>query len=263
MSGPVDLYHVLDGPADGPPVVLSNSLGTNLDMWRPQVAELRRRARLIRYDQRGHGRSPLPPGAYEIDDLGRDLLGLLDRLGIERAHLVGLSLGAMTAMWVAAQAPERVDRLVLLSTSARLGPPEHWRDRAAKVRAGGTAAVVDAAVGRWFTPGFAGRQPATVQWAREMFLATPSMGYVECCGVIERMDLEPALSWIRASALVLGARPDPATPPVHHERIAAGIPGARLVLLDDGAHLVNVERAGEVTALILEHLALDTSKAAA
>ncbi len=255
MSAPILVHHVVEGPPDAPAVVLSNSLGTSLGMWDAQASALRRRFRVVRYDHRGHGASPVPRGPYGIADLGSDLVKLLDHLEIERAHICGLSLGGMVAMWVAINAPGRVDRLVLCCTSAKLGPPERWAKRAALVRRRGTEAVADAVVGRWFTPGFARRRPDEVARLREMLVATPSRGYAACCGAIERLDLEPDLPAIRAETLVVVADADPSIPPEHGRRIAGAVPRARLEALP-GAHLVNVERPREVTALLVGHLAV-------
>ena len=251
--GAVAVDYVVDGPPDAPPLLLSSSLGATAQMWEPQL-ELADRFRIVRYDHRGHGRSPVPSGRYELADLGADALALLDRLEIERAHLVGLSLGGMVAMWVAAHAPERVGRLVLLSTSAKLGPPQAWADRATAVRAGGTGAIADTVVGRWFTPEYASAHPDVVRRFRDMIAATPPDGYAACCGAIERMDLEPELTRIRAAALVIAGTDDPATPPVHAERIVAGISGATLELLPRAAHLANVSAADTVNALIAAFL---------
>ena len=254
MTTPVDVHYAVDGPEDAPVLLLSGSLGSTLAMWEPQVPALARRFRVIRYDHRGHGASPVPPGPYTIADLAADALRLLDRLGAGRAHVVGLSLGGMVGMWLAANAPERVDRLVLCCTSARLGPPEAWAERAAAVRAGGVAAVAEAVLGRWFTPGFAASHPEAVARARAMLAATPAEGYAACCGAIERMNLEPDLGRIQASTLVIAGADDPSTPPEHARRIAAAVPGARLAILEPGAHLLNVEQAEAVTGRILEHL---------
>jgi 3-oxoadipate enol-lactonase len=247
-------HHVVTGPEDAPPLVLSNSLGSTLEMWDGQAGPLAERFRLIRYDTRGHGRSEVPPGPYSIDDAGRDLLDLLDHLGIERAHVAGVSLGGMTAMWTAIHAPERVDRIVLCCTSAKLGPPAGWAERAATVREHGTGAVAPAGVGRWLTEPYRAARPDVAATLQAMIAATPAEGYASCCAIIERMDLEPRLGEIRAPALVIAAAQDPSTPPEHGERIAAAIPGARLEILDPGAHLVAVERPEVVTELILEHL---------
>jgi len=247
-------HHVVTGAEDAPALVLSNSLGATLAMWDPQAGALAERFRLVRYDTRGHGESPVPPGPYDIADVGADLVGLLDHLGIERAHVVGLSLGGMTGMWLGVHAPERLDRLVLLCTSAKLGPPENWIERARTVRAQGTAAVAEAGFGRWLTERFRDEHPDTAEWLRAMIAAQPNEGYAECCGVIERMDQLAVLPSIKAPTLVIAGAQDPATPPEHAERIVAGIPGARLEVLDPAAHLANVEQAEAVTRLILEHL---------
>jgi 3-oxoadipate enol-lactonase len=251
----VEVHHLVNGPSDAPVVVLSNSLGASMEMWAPQLPALSSRFRVLRYDQRGHGASPVPPGPYDIADLGRDLLHLLDRLGVERAHFCGLSLGGMTGMWLAANAPERVERLALLCTSAHFGTPDVWIERAATVREHGTEAVADAAVERWFTPEFRAREPRTVARFRAMVAAQPDEGYAECCGVLERMDLRPELAKIRAPTLVIAGAQDPSTPPDPHAKLLAErIASARLELLDPAAHLANVELAEAVTQLILDHL---------
>ena len=248
------VHHVLEGPDAGETVVLSNSLGTALAMWDPQAAALAQGLRVLRYDMRGHGRSPVPEPPYTLADLGGDLIALLDRCGIERASLCGLSLGGMVSMWVAAHAPERVERLVLCSTSARLGPPEAWAQRAALVRASGMEAVADTVVARWFTPAFAAAHPEAVAPIRAQLAATPAAGYAACCEVVGTMDLRADLAAIRAQTLVIAAAADPSTPPEHARAIAAGIAGARLVVLPEGAHLVNLETPEPVTALIRAHL---------
>jgi len=250
----VALHYEADGTHDASPLVLSPSLGSTLAMWDPQEAELGAHFHLIRHDHRGHGGSPVPPGPYDLDDLGRDALALLDELGLRRVDWCGLSLGGMVGMWLAAHAPTRIGRLVLCCTSARLGPPSMWRDRARLVREEGMDAVADAGIGRWLTPAFVERCPETAAWLRGMIAATPPDGYVGCCGVIERMDLEPVLKRIHAPTLVIAAAQDPATPPEHGERIAAGIPDARLEVIDDAAHLANVERPEAVTDLITDFL---------
>jgi 3-oxoadipate enol-lactonase len=251
----VELNHRINGPYDAPVVVLSNSLGSSMEMWAPQIPALSVRFRVLRYDQRGHGDSPVPPGPYEVADLGQDVLDLLDRNDIERTHFVGLSMGGMTGMWLAANAPERIDRLALLCTTSYFGTPEAWIERAATVRAEGTEAVADGSMERWFTEDFRESQPAVVARMRAMIAAQPAEGYAECCGVLERLDLRDQLERIQAPSLVLAGAQDPSTPPDPHAKlIAERIPGARLEVLDPGAHLLNVERAPDVTDLILDHL---------
>jgi 3-oxoadipate enol-lactonase len=251
----VDLNHRINGPYDAPVVVLSNSLGATMEMWAPQIPALSVRFRVLRYDQRGHGDSPVPPGPYDVDDLGQDVLDLLDRNDIQRAHFCGLSMGGSTGMWLAANAPERVDRLVLLCTTAWFGTPEMWIERASTVREHGTEAVAEAGIGRWFGEGFREREPAVAARFRAMIASQPAEGYAELCGVLERLDLRDELPRIAAPTLVIAGAQDPSTPPdPHAQLIAERIPGARLEVLDPGAHLINVERAATVTDLILDHL---------
>jgi 3-oxoadipate enol-lactonase len=247
-----DLHHRVDGPGDAPVLVLSNSLGTDLTLWEPQLPALTARFRVVRYDARGHGRSPVPDRDLTIADLGADLLGLLDHLGVERARVAGVSLGGMTAMWAASEAPDRVERIVLCCTSARLGPPEMWEERIRTVRADGPAALADATMQRWFTPA---ADPAVVARFREMLSGMPAPGYAACCAAIRDMDLRDRLPRIAAPTLVIGATEDTSAPPADHaEVIAAGIPGARLLILERAAHLANVERAEAVSAAMEEHL---------
>jgi 3-oxoadipate enol-lactonase len=249
-----ELHYEVDGPAGSPVVLLGGSLGSTHEMWEPQVPALAERFRVVRYDHRGHGKSPVTGGRFELADLGGDVLALLDRLGAPRAHLVGLSLGGMVSMWLAAHAPERVDRVALLCTSARLGPASGWTERAATVRAEGTGAVAEAVVERWFTPDFAAREPELVDRMRAMVASTPAEGYAACCEVIARMDLTGDLASITAPVLAIAGADDPATPPEHLEAVVAGVPDGRLAVVEPGAHLANVEAADVVNRLLLDHL---------
>jgi 3-oxoadipate enol-lactonase len=251
----MELHHVVDGPPGAPVVVLGGSLGSTLDMWAPQVPALSSRFRLVRYDHRGHGGSPTAPGPYRLDDLGADVLALLDQAGIERAHVGGLSLGGMVAMWLAIHAPERVDRVALLCTSANLGPPSRWAERAAAVRGGEIADVADTALGRWFTPAFRETEPTQLERFRAMIIGIDPEGYAGCCEAIGAMDLLPELHRIRAPTLVIAGADDPSTPPEHAEAIAARVPGARVAVVEPAAHLASWERADDVNALLVEHFA--------
>lgn len=251
---PVPLFHQIDGPPDAPAVLLGASLGTTTDLWLPQLPALTQRFRVVRYDHRGHGRSPVPTGPYTLADLGGDLLALLDHLGLDRVHLAGLSLGGMVSMWLAAHAADRVDRLALLCTSARLGPPEVWAQRAATVRAHGMAAVADAVLARWFPPDFAAREPVVLARMRATLTSAPAEGYAACCDAIRSMDLEPDLPGIRAPTLVIAGLADEATPPSHARQIAQLIPGARLSFVAGAAHLANLYRPQLVTGLLLDFL---------
>ena len=249
------LFSETTGPEAAPVLLMGSSLGTSMDMWDSQLA-LAERLRIVRFDHRGHGRSPVPRGPYEIADLGRDVLELMDSLEIERASYCGLSIGGMVGIWLGANAPERIERLVLVCTSAHLPPAEGWAERAAKVRAAGTVGVVaDAVVARWLTPAYAEEHPELVAELRAMLVATDPEGYASACGAIERMDLRDQLGRIAAPTLVISGSGDEATPPEHQELIAASIPGGRLETVDPAAHLAAVERPARVNELIANHLA--------
>jgi 3-oxoadipate enol-lactonase / 4-carboxymuconolactone decarboxylase len=257
VSAPVSLHHVVSGPAAAPVLVMLHSLGADASLWEPQAPALERLFRVVRCDLRGHGASPVTAGPLTLADHGADLVALLDRLGVARAHVCGLSLGGMVAMWTAAHHPERVARLVLCCTSAQLGPASRWTERATAVRAAGTAAVADDVVARWFTPGFASRRPDVVLAARAVMVGTSAEGYAASCDAIAAMDLVPDLGLVRAPTLVVAGAQDPSTPLPHLERIAAGIAGARLAVVPDAAHLANLEQPERVTELIVSHLTPD------
>jgi 3-oxoadipate enol-lactonase len=254
VTSAVTVHHLEEGRADAPAIVLSCSLGSTLRMWDAQASALAERFRVIRYDHRGHGDSPVPLGPYDLAGLAGDVLGLLDRLGVESAHVCGASLGGQVAMWLAAHEPGRVGSVVLCGTSAWFGPPDPWMERAATVRAQGTEAVSAAVVARWFTPLFAERTPSLVERMRSMIASTPREGYAACCEVVGRTDLRPDLAAIRAPTLVIAGAEDPAVSSEMVETLAKGIAGSRVEVLDPAAHLVSVERAAEVTRLIQEHV---------
>lgn len=258
MTGPVDVAARLEvgeaTPPGAPVVLLSNSLGTTRAMWDRTVPALLPHFRVLRYDTRGHGASPVPPGPYTIDDLVDDVVALLDRLGLDRVHVVGLSLGGMTGMRLAARHPVRVNRLALLCTGAFLEPRRGWHERAATVRAHGMAAVADAVVARWYTPTLHERDPARIAGARAMLCSTPAEGYAGCCEVIGEMDLRSDLPSIAAPTLAIAGEQDPATPPEHLRAIAAAVPRARLAVVPEAAHLANDEQPDAVNALLVEHL---------
>jgi 3-oxoadipate enol-lactonase len=251
----VALHHEIAGPEEAPVVLLGTSLGTNLSVWDAQLPALAERLRVVRFDHRGHGRSPVPPGPYEIADLGADVLALIDRLGASRVHYCGLSIGAMVGMWLGANAPERIDRLVLMCTSAHMAPASAWAQRAEAVLAAGTPEpVADSVVDRWLTPDHAAAHPEQRERLRAMLVATPADGYAACCGAIERMDLRGDLPRITAPTLVVAGADDPASPPEHQQLIAELIPGARLEVVADAAHLAAVQQPQIVNRLILDHL---------
>ncbi len=257
----VPLHAVVEGPESAPVVLMLGSLGSTLEMWDAQARALSEHFRVIRCDTRGHGRSPVPTGPYSLDDLVDDAVALLDRLGVRSASVVGLSLGGMTAMRLAAREPHRVDRLALLCTSAHLGPASAWQERAALVRAEGTGAVAPTVVSRWLTDGARAADPALVAELEAMIAGIPSEGYASCCEAIAAMDLRDDLPAITAATLAIAGADDPSTPPEHLRDIAAAVPGASLLVLPSAAHLANIEQAAAVNAGLLLHLQGDRGSA--
>jgi 3-oxoadipate enol-lactonase len=250
----IDLHHWIAGSPAMPTVVLSHALGASMAMWDPQLAPLTAIRQVLRYDHRGHGGSPVTPGPYSIEMLARDLIRLLDRRGLDRVSFCGLSLGGMVGIWLGANAPDRIDRLVLCCTAARMPRPEDFAARAAVVRRDGMGAVVDAVMARWFTPDFAAGHPQTVESTRAAFLATPTEGYAGACEAIAEMDQRDLLPRIKAPTLVIAAEMDQSTPPELSREIANKIPGSKLVSVSDAAHLANAAQPDTVSAAIVDHL---------
>jgi len=236
-------------------VILSNSLGSTLAMWDGVVAAVATRHRVVRYDLRGHGASPTPPGPYAIADLGADLLDLLDRIGAPRASLVGSSIGGMASIWVAANAPERVDRLVLIGSAARLGPAQGWIDRSRRALLEGTAGIAEAVTPRWVAADFAASHPDAMKVFRAMFGVADPAGYAGCCMAIAGMDQTGDLDRITARTLVVVGSDDEATPRGLSEAIVEAVPGSRLAVIEGAAHLPSLDRPEEVATLIVSHLA--------
>lgn len=250
----VELHYRLDGAETAPVLVLSNSLGTDLGMWEPQMPALIQRYRVLRYDTRGHGQSGLPPAPYQVDRLGQDVLALLDSLGIAKAMFCGLSMGGMTGMWLGIHAPARFSRLVLCNTAAKIGTPEVWNTRIATVREGGMATILNGVIQRWFTEDFVKLHPAAVQRISDMLLATAPEGYCAACAAVRDMDQRESIAAIRLPTLVIAGIHDLATPAQEGRSVADTIPGARYAELP-AAHLSNVERAEEFTQLLTGFLA--------
>jgi 3-oxoadipate enol-lactonase len=248
---PIEVHHRVDGPPGAPVLVLSHALGLSMAMWDPQLEGLSRALRVVRYDHRGHGGSPVTPGPYTIGELGGDLVKLLDRLGLERVSFCGVSLGGMVGLWLAANAPERVDRLVLCGTAARMPRPEDYAARARLVRQRGMAAIADGVIGRWFTPTFPNRRPDLVAWIRSLLLATQPEGYAGACEAVASMDLRDDLARIGAPTLLIAGAEDPATPPELSGEIARRVKSATVVVTPGASHLANVEQPEAITGQIL------------
>jgi 3-oxoadipate enol-lactonase len=250
----IQLYYELAGPAEAPVVLLSNSLGTRLEMWDPQMQALTERYRVLRYDSRGHGRSDAPDGPYTIDMLAADALGLLDALGIERAHFCGLSKGGMVGQVLGAEHGERLISLALCSTACHMPARQLWEERIRVATEQGMAALADGVVERWFTEAFRREPSIAVDRVRQMILDTPAHGYAGCCAAIRDMDLRELICGIRLPTLVIVGDKDPATPPPMAEEIQRRIPGAALEVVPDAAHLLNIEQDVVFDALLMSLL---------
>lgn len=248
----LNMHVRVEGPAAAPPLLLLHSLGTDLRVWDPQAEVLARSFRVIRPDLRGHGLTDVPPGPYSIGGMARDVLALLDALGLARVHVAGLSIGGMVAQALAAEAPGRVASLVLCDTAMAIPPPQLWLDRAATVRARGMAAIADAVLARWVTPGFA--QAPEARGLRAMLLRTAPEGYAGAAEAIAVADLTGATSRLRIPTLVLVGEHDEATPRASAEALRDAIAGAELTPIPDAAHIPTVERPEAVTEAILHFL---------
>jgi 3-oxoadipate enol-lactonase len=251
---PVELHYVIEGPHDAPALILSGSIGSTLDMWLPQREALSAEYRVISYDHRGHGKSPVPPGPYTVTDMAADVIALLDHLKIEKAHFCGLSMGGAVGMWLARYQPQRVDQLVLCCTAARFGTPEAWRERAETVRTGGMEPIADASIGRWLTRELITRDPEFAASLRSMIANTSAEGYTNCCAALSKWDFAAELPEVPTPTLVIAGEEDPSTPPEQARIIAALIPRARMAVLAGAAHLANVERPTEFNDLLRAHL---------
>ncbi len=245
-------YHIVDG--GGAPVVLIHSLGATLEMWEPQVDPLAERFRLIRFDLRGHGGTNAEPGDWTVGDMADDVADLLEGVGAERAHLVGISLGGAVAMTAALRYPERVDRLVLMGTAPKLGTIESWHERAVAVKAEGCEPLADATMRRWFSPWFRDEHPEVVARVRERFAACDAEGYASCCEALAKFDLRGRLGGIEAPTLVVYGTDDEIISRADAEGIAEEVDGAEVVAVEGAKHLVSVERADLVDRRLIEFL---------
>jgi len=260
----VRLYHELDDThaADKPVLVLSNSLGTNLGMWAPQLDALRQHFRVLRYDQRGHGQTSVPDAPFGVAQLGGDVLALLDHYNIDRALFCGLSMGGLTGLWLAAHHGERFPRMVVTNTAALIGTQQSWDTRIAQVEQGGMVGITEIVLERWFTQGYRDANPNRVDIVRAMLLSTPDAGYNGNCAAIRDADLRAQLPAMRVPMLVIGGTHDISTPAAQTKLIADGVPGAQYVELSAG-HLANWEQADGYTEALVSFLTTGVAREAA
>jgi 3-oxoadipate enol-lactonase len=234
------LRYQLDGPANAPVVLFSNSLGTNFRMWDAQLSDFTQQFRVLRYDTRGHGESTVTPGPYKIEQLSRDVLHLLDALSLDRVHFCGLSMGGMTGMALASHSPNRVRKLAICSSGAKLGTADTWNTRIETVQKSGMKPVAAAAMERWFTPQFRSGHPDQVSVAQQMLEATNPEGYIANCAAVRDFDFRQNLSSIKLPTLVLSSTHDPVAPPADGHFLQKNIHGALYAELD-ASHISNIE----------------------
>ena len=249
----VRLHHELHGDASRPVIVLSNSLGTDMKMWEPQIKRLTARYRVVCYDTRGHGRSSVPSGPYTLAQLGNDIISLVDHLQIDRFSFCGLSMGGLTGMCLALDHADRIDKLVLANTAAYIGPPDNWTSRVQIVRQDGLSAIADKVLSVWLTPGFAKARPELADALHRMLVDTPAEGYAASCLAIREVDLRDRIGHIKAPTLVISGSADPATPPSDGRFLVEAIAGAEFVELD-AAHLSNLEQEEKFSAAVMDFL---------
>lgn len=234
------IHYSSSGATGAPALLFSNSLGTTLSMWDPQLSVFENHFRVLRCDTRGHGQSSVTPGPYSIEQLAKDVLGLLDALHVDRVHFCGLSTGGMIGMWLGASAPEKLRKLVLCNTAAKIGTAETWNTRIATVRKSGMNSVASSVIERWFSPAFRTEAPAELAKARRMLETSNPEGYASACAAVRDFDQRETLSAIRVSTLVIAGALDPVTPPSAGRFLAENIPGAQYTELS-AAHLSNIE----------------------
>jgi 3-oxoadipate enol-lactonase len=247
------IHAEIEGPESAPVLMLSNSLGTDLHMWDDQVAPFTQHFRLLRYDRRGHGKSDAPKGPYSMERLGRDVLGVLDAIGIAKINWCGLSMGGMAGQWLGGNAQNRIDKLILSNTACYYPDKTMWDARIKLVTEKGLEGIVDGNMERWFTKEFRERSPQATARIRAMFLNTKRDGFLGCCEAIRAMDHRQLLAKITAPTLVIAGRHDPATPLEGNEFIKQHIPGAKLAVLE-AAHIANVEQPKAYTDTVLGFL---------
>lgn len=244
----------VEGKAGAPVLMFSNSLGTDLHMWDEQAKHFAKNYRIVRYDQRGHGKSGAPAGPYSIERLGRDVLAILNALDIPRVNFCGLSMGGMTGMWLARFAPDRFDTMIFANTAPKSQTPDSWNTRIATVRAKGLNAIADPVMNIWFTKEFREKSPDAIARMKTMMTSHNPAGYIGCCSAIRDMDQRWAIADIKLPSLIIAGRGDNATPISASEFMKARIAGSELVALDAG-HISNVEQSGAFTAALDKFLA--------
>lgn len=247
----MDVSYRLEGLADAPVVMFSNSLAADLSMWDAQAKRLAVRYRVLRYDTRGHGGTSAPTGSFSMEDLAGDAVALLDHLDVPEVHFVGLSLGGMIGQVMGARHGDRLRSLTLCATASDMDPAV-WKTRIEQVQRDGVAPLVEGTLERWFTQNFRASHPETMAAVGRAIAATSTAGYAGCAAAIRDMNLVPMLGDITVPTLIVAGADDPSTPPARAQAIHERIAGSRLVVLEHAAHLLNIEQA-QAFGDLLEH----------
>jgi 3-oxoadipate enol-lactonase/4-carboxymuconolactone decarboxylase len=248
------------GPADAPVLLLGPSLGTSAEvLWSSAAAHLRAHLRVVGWDLPGHGRSPAGE-PFTIADLAAGVLALADRLGADTFHYAGDSVGGCVGLQLLLDAPHRIATAAVLCTGAKIGTPDGWQERAATVRAGGTATVLGGAAERWFGPGFAARQPDLAAALLGALRDTDPEGYAKTSEALATFDVTDRLPDIATQVLAIAGADDTPTPPESLQRIASGVQQGRLEVLDGVGHLAPAEAPSRVAELIAAHCGIDTRR---
>jgi 3-oxoadipate enol-lactonase len=251
--GGVKLFYTVEGKDGAPFLMLSNSLGTTHRMWDAQIAAFAAKFRVVRYDRRGHGQSSSPPGPYSLEDLGNDALAIMDAAGAKKVHWCGLSMGGMTGLWLAANHPDRIDKLVVSSAATFMPPPELWNGRIKTAQDKGMEVLAAPTMQRWFTADFIRSSQDKVAVIRGQFLETTVDGFSGCAAAMRDMDLRESVKTIKAPTLVIVGSDDQGTTPAEAGIIVNRVPDSRGIILK-GSHIINVEKPEAFTKDVLEFL---------
>jgi 3-oxoadipate enol-lactonase len=252
----IQINYELSGKKGAPVVALSHSLGSSLVMWNPQVDSLEPHFQVLRYDIRGHGNSDAPAEPYTLELLGNDAIGLLDALGIDKVHWVGLSMGGMIGQCLALNHPHRLRSLALCDTSAMIPKDAQpiWKERIKTLRDKGVGPLLQETMERWFTPSFLILNPPMLSIIREQFLATSVEGYIGCVEAIRKLNYLDRLAEIKIPTLILVGQDDPGTPVSASKAMHERIPNSRLVILRSAHHLSNVEQSEAFNTTLIKFL---------
>ena len=253
-SNHAEINYQTFGDSAKPALIFSNSLGTNFSMWKPQIDHFQHDYFVVCYDTRGHGASSAPQGPYTLEQLGQDVVQLLDHLNIEKATFCGISMGGLTGQWLAIHQPERFNHVIVCNTAAKIGQEQAWNDRAALVREQGLQPIASTAASRWFTTGFIQRDAALVEKLQNDLAAGSAEGYASCCEALSQADLREQLKDIKVPVLVVAGQQDPVTTVADAEFMIERIPNSKMSEIN-ASHISNIELPNEFNQIIQHFMA--------